>query len=201
MTEITAKFIGAEKTIVSFTGLITEPRGINTEFFNVYKLGYNVIFVSDLSRSWFNNIDIDKIKSHIQTDEVMCIGNSMGAFNATMFSNYHPVSKVIGFAPQYSVHPDIVPWEPRWTGLRKRINYSRCKEMQFADSTDYLFIAGSHSHEVNHINMIPDQQNISKFVIDGDHGIAAQLKTKEKLYPIIENYLIDKDVSHVEELL
>ena len=78
----------------------------NEQFFNLTNK-YNVLFVRDISRSWFNNIDTKLIKKNIKNKTCYAIGNSMGAFNAIIFSNLHNIKKVIAFSPQFSIHPKI----------------------------------------------------------------------------------------------
>ena len=114
----------ASKTIVSFTGI---SHGFGADDFKKEFIGllkqstFNVMFVSDKERSWYNTIDVDKIKSKLTDQEIISIGNSMGAYNAIQFANDINVTKAIAFAPQYSVHSDIVPDETRWKKLSDKI--------------------------------------------------------------------------------
>lgn len=194
MTEITEYQNGSDTTIISFSG-IGNQNYIAEEFFNITKLNSNVIFVKDENRTWFNNVEVDKIIDCIKTNKVYCIGNSMGAFNATIFSTEYPVTKVLGFCTQYSVHPDIVPWESRWNNYVKKISNWKYKNLNFSNSTEYLFLSGNLKRDKKHINLIPDHKNIKKIILEGDHNLALQLKKDGKLYDIVESFFFKNKIS------
>ena len=109
MAQIKSLYTGSKHTVISFSGAGNTLQGTNLEFYNLKNNGYNVIWVLDPTTSWFNNIDPAEIIKHIKTENVYTIGNSMGAYNATIFTLFYNVKKVLGFAPQYSVDPTIVP--------------------------------------------------------------------------------------------
>ena len=185
------KFIDnkTNKTIVSFTG-ISHGFGVSDwkqEFRGLLnQLKFNVMFVSDREVSWYNTIDVDKIKSKlIDQEEIITIGNSMGAYNAIQFANDINVTKVIAFATQYSIHPDIVPDEPRWKSEVKKIKQWKHKHLMFNNVTEYYIFSGDDKLEMYHTDMIPHQQNIHKFITEGGHMVSAKLKNKGILYPII----------------
>jgi hypothetical protein len=56
-------FTGKKKTVLSFSSIGGGIKHIqNEEFFNLTKK-YNVLFIRDITRSWFNNVDINLIRS------------------------------------------------------------------------------------------------------------------------------------------
>ena len=61
-TLINQYYTGKKKTVLSFSSIGSGVRfAQNDEFFNLTKK-YNVLFIKDITRSWFNNIDIKLIK-------------------------------------------------------------------------------------------------------------------------------------------
>lgn len=181
---------GSSKTIVSFTG-VAHGFGVHDfkkEFIGLSKQSdLNVMFVADRETSWYNTIDIDKIKSKLNNQEVVTVGNSMGGYNAMQFPNDINVAKAIAFAPQYSIHPDIVPDDPRRNNQAKKIKQWRYKHLIFNDTTEYYIFSGDDKLEMYHLDMMPDKQNVYKFIIEGGHGISKILKEKGILYPLIED--------------
>lgn len=181
---------GSSKTIVSFTG-IKHGFGVNDfkkEFMGFLKQSdLNVMFVADRETSWYNTIDIEKIKSKLNNQEVVTLGNSMGGYNAMQFANDINVAKAIAFAPQYSIHPDIVPDENRWRKYAKKIKQWRYKHLMFNNTTEYYIFAGYATEEMYHINMIPQQKNIHKFIAKGGHSVSRKLKENGVLYPLIKD--------------
>ena len=182
----------ASKTAISFTGVSHGSGGI--EFFNLTKnKDFEVIFVEDTNSTWYNSINSKKIINSIcKNKEVITIGNSMGAFNATMFARDYPVHKVIAFATQYSIHPDIVPWEKRWLSYANHIKHWKVKHLEFNNSTRYHFISGDDEKELAHLNMIPNNGNINKTIIKNcGHNVSKSLKLNNELYKII-NIILDE---------
>ena len=183
----------SSKTIVSFTGSLTQffgqkPSDFRKEFMGLLKQSdFNVMFVSDREASWYNTIDIDKIKSKLINQEVVTLGNSMGGYNAIQFANDVNVTKAIAFATQYSVHPDIAPNETRWRGKIKRIKQWKYKHLLFNDATEYYIFSGNSDEEMYHTNMIPYQRNIHKFIAEGGHNINKVFKGKGIFYSLIKD--------------
>lgn len=179
------------RTIVSFTGIGHGMGAIQqTEFFRLTEKEFNVLFVKDTARSWYNKLDIVKIRSMLNDQPAITIGNSMGAFHAAMFALDHPVEKVIAFAVQYSIHPEIVPFDKRYRQYADELVEWKYRELQFNDTTEYHFISGDGREEVQHLNLIPEQDNIRKTVIPGaGHKVARKLKNQGRLYSLIEEIL------------
>lgn len=198
MSTIT-EFIDNSKdtTIISFTGIGNDFGGIPPAEFRSLSLNYNMLFVTDDSRSWYNNIDVKKIISFLKKDQsIITLGNSMGAFNACCFTNDYKVKKCIMFATQYSVYPKIVPFETRWKKFVKNIDTWHNKHLIFNNTTDYFIIQGSCSKDMQHLQLIPDQPNIKKIIIpNGSHSVARQLKKNGKLHNILDSIINDKQIT------
>ena len=179
------------KTLISFTGIKHGSGAVEVnEFYGLTK-NYNVFFIKDTDRSWYNTLNTKRIIKGIDTShEIICIGNSMGGFNATMFALDYPVSKVIAFATQYSIYPELVPWDTRYLRFAKKVTNWKVKHLDFNDTTQYHFISGDEETETRHLNMIPDKDNITKTVIEGSgHKVSKDLKDRHELYPIIDRIL------------
>ena len=57
-------FTSKKKTVLSFSSIGGGTKHIqNEEFFNLTRK-YNVLFIRDITRSWFNNVDIKLIKKN-----------------------------------------------------------------------------------------------------------------------------------------
>ena len=180
--------------IISFTGIGYSMGGIQKEEFQKIKSfrDYDSLFVIDENRSWFNTVNPEQIIEKVNMYEnVITLGNSMGAFNAIMFAKYYPVKTAIAFATQYSLHPDIVPWENRWDRWQARITEWKHKHLEFNDTTEYHIIQGDEPMDTKHLDMIPDKPNINKMVIEGaNHNVAKNLLTQNKLYQLIERITV-----------
>ena len=187
-TNIDTYFSNKKITILSFSSIFWTARVAQiNEFFHLTKK-YNVIFIKDTSRSWFNNLDLVTIKKNIKTKTNYCIGYSMGGFNAIMFSNFFPIKKVIAFSPQFSIHPSLSK-DKTYLNYAARIKKWKYKQLKFNNKTKYLLIFGSSKNEKYHASKIPNQKNIKIITIDGcDHATAPFLKKEKKLKKLISEF-------------
>lgn len=85
----------------------------------------DVLFISDMKRSWFSAPGlVDRIAATV-TDHMArhgltrlyTVGNSMGGYGAVLFASRLPVRVACAFAPQVSMHPEVID-EPRWQDFR-----------------------------------------------------------------------------------
>ena len=182
-------FNNKKKDIISFSSIAGSKRAVQmNEFFNLTKK-FNVLFVKDVKRSWFNSIDTNYIKSFLKKKEAYCIGHSMGAFNAIMFSNCFPVKKVLAFSPQFSIHPQISK-DKTYLNYAALIEQWKYKKIIFNNKTNYYLIFGDSEEEQYHMNQMPNQRNIKKIIIKNcDHNTAPVLKKRGELYSLIKKFL------------
>jgi len=164
-------------TVLSFSSIGRGRRYIQqNEFFYLTKK-YNVLFIKDITRSWFNNIDIKYIKSFLKKNNY-AIGFSMGAFNAIIFSTLYPIKKLIAFSPQFSIHPKISE-DNSFLNFAAQIKKWKYNKLKFSKNTKYLLIFGDNNKEKYHMSMMPKQKNIKIIVLKNcDHNTALHLKKK-----------------------
>ena len=175
-------------TVISFSSIGRGRKYVQqNEFFNLTKK-YNVMFVKDITRSWLNNVDINQIKTSLKNNNNYAIGHSMGAFNAIIYSNLHPIKKVIAFSPQFSIHPKISK-DNTFLNFAANITKWKYKKLKFSNKTNYLIIFGDSEKERYHMSMIPKRKNIKLMIIKNcDHNTAPHLKKLNKLYKIINKF-------------
>ena len=179
-------------TVLSFSSIGRGRKYIQqNEFFHLTKKN-NVLFIKDITRSWFNNVDIKYIKSFLKNDNY-AIGFSMGAFNAIIFSTLYPIKKLIAFSPQFSIHPNISR-DDSFLNFAAQIKKWKYDKLKFSKKTKYLLVFGDSVKEKYHMNLIPKQKN-SKIIIlkKCDHNTAIYLKKKGKLEKIIDNFFNEKN--------
>jgi hypothetical protein len=183
-------YTNKKKTIFAFSSIGAGTKHIQSEeFFNLTKI-YNVFFVRDTTRSWFNNIDIELIKKNVRKRKNDCaIGYSMGAFNAIIFSSLFAVKKVVAISPQFSIHPKISK-DKTFLNYAARIKEWKYPQLKFSKNTNYLLIFGDSDKEKYHSSLIPEQKNIKIFYIkDSDHETLRKIKRSKKVYKIIYNFI------------
>lgn len=118
----------SDRMIVSFTGIQFGMGGVPVEEFLGSArgdAGHHVVFVSDLRRSWFSRAGlVRRIVDTVRTlmvrngiKDVSTLGSSMGGYGAILFSSVLGARSVAAFAPQISMHSDVIA-EKRWSEFR-----------------------------------------------------------------------------------
>lgn len=144
-TEIFVTDNNFDETIVSFSDITSKPqfRGLSSK--------YNLIQVVDHTKSWYTNLDVDRIKKYLDGKPVITIGLSMGGYNAIQFNKDYPVSLCVAFSPQYSIHPSF--GETRWTEHADKIawNYNNTK-LTLSGVNAYVAFDHKHKDELIHFS-------------------------------------------------
>jgi len=202
---------GDRALFISMTGIGHLIAGMPEEEFigTTWDGGANsCVFVSDLKRTWYNDrrvLDeavkiLRSIVEAINPRTVVAIGNSMGGFGAIVLSSLLRIDTVIGFVPQYSIDPAIVPEEKRWTGYRSRIAEIVYKEAatHFVPQTEYYLFHGSDKVDAHQSRRFPRAQNIHGYVIaNAQHNLAAMLKSNGHLRDVID-FCIARDTAGLD---
>ena len=188
-TLINQYYTGKKKTILSFSSIGSGTRHIqDEEFFNLTKK-YNVLFIRDITRSWFNNIDVKLIKKNITRKYCYTIGHSMGGFNAIIFSTLYNIRKVIAFSPQFSIHPKI-SGDKDFINYAARIKNWKYPQLKFSSDTNYLLIFGDSDKEKYHASLMPKKKNIKIIYIkNSNHFSMIKIKRSKKFYKLLNNFI------------
>ena len=189
-TLINQYYSSKNKTGLAFSSIGRGTKYIQQEeFFNLTKK-YNIFFIRDITRSWFNNVDIKLIKKFLNKKRInFAIGYSMGGFNAIIFSTLFKVRKVIAFSPQFSIHPKISK-DKSFLNYASRIKEWKYPQLKFSENTDYLLIFGDSSLEKYHASLMPKKKNVRIVLIkDCDHQSIKKIKRSGKMYKLINKFI------------
>lgn len=193
-----------KRVLLSFTGVGHGMGGIDVqrpEFFGAGRAFDNVIFISDVTRSWGNALDFDLIlenlRPYIDQKRVFMIGNSMGGFLSVLMSNFLETEACIAFVPQFSVSGKIVRFEHRWRNYRRHIKDFKYPSLEgrFNQSTRYYLFSGASWPDRKHWKRFPHQDNVQNIIIGKSaHNLAVELKSVGKL-PALISACFDGDFS------
>jgi len=189
-TLINQYYTSKKKTGLAFSSIGQGTKYIqNEEFFNLTKK-YNIFFIRDITRSWFNNVDIKLIKKLLNKKRInFAIGYSMGGFNAIIFSTLFKVRKVIALSPQFSIHPKISK-DKSFLNYASRIKEWKYPQLKFSENTDYLLIFGDSYLEKYHASLMPKKKNIKIILIKNcDHQSITKIKRSGKMYKLINKFI------------
>lgn len=156
----------------------------------------HVLFVADASRSWMNHPGIletiiaavGKLVDEIKPARIVGIGNSMGGSAALIYAAHARLDAVLAIVPQYSVKPEIMPRDKRWTRFSDKI--SQWPHPAVPDLSgrpvEVIMLHGSVSPEMMHAKRFAQSTNVHHYIFEGfAHGLAFRLKRKNRLKPII----------------
>ena len=187
----------SNSVLLSFTGVGHAMGGLNVqkpEFFGTGRSFDNIIFITDKTRSWGNQLDFDIIKDAIapliETRRIYSIGNSMGGFNAIISTSYIETDVCIAFVPQYSVNPSIVPWEMRWKKYTANIEKFRFESVgeHMNKTTNYFIFSGGIGPDQQHAELFPVNDNIRHYSFPSiAHDVAKTLKNMGALNAVVQS--------------
>jgi pimeloyl-ACP methyl ester carboxylesterase len=189
----------SDRLVVSFSGVGLPEEDIpRVEAANLagWQGENHVLFVADASRSWMNTGGLTekiegavrKLAAEINPRRIVAFGNSMGGSAAMIFAKTYPLDALIAIAPQYSIHPEEMPNEDRWTHYAGQITDWRHRAVPslVGRPTEVVILHGSANREMMHARRFAQGANIHHFIFkDFAHGIAQRLKRKDRLEPII----------------
>lgn len=190
--------VGGQPVMVAFTGIRQGLGGIETEgpeFRRISRLYGATYFVVDRRQSWGNAVDFDALRALVAETtpgaEIDMIGNSMGGFMALASAGPMRARLVLAFSPQFSVKPDIVPFERRWQAQRNAITNWRFPSLQncWRDAAKYFVFFGDQPPDSHHAALFPKRDNLLLTQVPGNHGLAKRLKGAGLLYETIERCL------------
>lgn len=147
----------------------------------------HVLLVSERARTWMNSPSlaetiakqIESLVASEEIDEVVAMGNSMGGFMALVLPQYTNIDRIVAISPQFSMHPNIVPEESRWSFWRARIRNFRHDTVGEIDSDlrDYFILHGSTKNENLHWGRFPYRQDFHHYIIQGEgHSLVVAMK-------------------------
>lgn len=187
------------RLVISLAGVGTQPDVMPPyEFIGTASEGgqNHVLLVSERARTWFNDTrleaailqEINAIKARHDIQEVVTIGNSMGAFMGIVLAQLIKVDRVIAFSPQYSMHPELVPDETRWRKWRNRIaefRHPHAGDMNSAETSFFLF-HGDAEEEIRQWRHFPVDRRLHHFIFRGqNHNLVQSLRKGAILKPVV----------------
>jgi len=196
-------------TIVSFAGVgLIESEPPRLEMMRCFapKVGrphHSVIFVVDKQRRWYVDGFYEELISIINQVLVLCetkhtvtLGNSMGGFAAIIFaSRLDGCSLSISFAPQTSIHPDVVPFETRWPRYQRRIVAWDIKDALTVldDTVSYCILYGDRvpldDKHAERFRAVKRSNMDLRIIKNCGHNVAGFLKQRNSLRGTIEKII------------
>lgn len=181
---------------ICFTGVRQAMGGIGAEEFvgSTAVPGFSALFVSDLKRTWYNGFPPERLAAILAPfaagKRVITIGNSMGGFGAIWATTIFRVDTAIAFAPQYSVHPEIVPGETRWREFTDAIAHFRHPSLASAFTTGAQIYTINGDADQDHWSKFPVQPQCEHVLIRGSgHDPALAIKQSRALSPLLRTCL------------
>jgi hypothetical protein len=124
---------------ISFSSFTDEPRldrpGFGESFLR--DRGIDAIFVINRTNIWYQYPELPEALRVIRGFTkryalVFTYGSSMGGYAAIRFAEAVGATTAIAISPQYSVSPQIVPFDKRWRAIARRIDFRH--ECRYAGS-------------------------------------------------------------------
>lgn len=186
----TYRAAASDTLVVCFSGIGKSIEHVPSyEFAKMATAGgtHNALFISDPRRTWLNGLglielithQIELFRSECGAIRVVTAGHSMGGFSALVMAAFTQVNAVLAFAPQFSVHPDIVPDETRWYEWREKISEFRVGSAadHLIDAPQYTVVFGRHGREAPQRDRFSKRSNLRVYVMPmTHHNVPQRLK-------------------------
>jgi len=158
----------------------------------------SVLFVSDPNRTWLNGVGlIEKIATEITAfaketgaSELFMMGHSMGGFAAMVMPKFVATKRVVAFAPQFSVHPEIAGEDRRWMEYREKITRFKIRSVaeHLVPGTEYFVFHGAKKPEAVQRESFPRQRNLwHTFLPDIIHHVPQKMKKAGVLEKVVNS--------------
>ncbi len=156
----------------------------------------SVLFVSEPMRTWLTAPRlIDRIVARanavaaaVGATSMCAVGHSMGGFSALVMGKFLPLTSAVAFGPQYSVHPDVVGDDSRWSYWRRKIKDHRFLSIEdgLVDTTLYHVFHGMTRAERLQRDRFPMRDNLFHILVPNTgHGIPQVLRAKGVLHEVV----------------
>jgi hypothetical protein len=143
--------------VVSFTGRDHAPpaaTGAGEGF--LAKNDIDTVHVISKRNHWWNTSDwpqaLEAIKAYAATREardIVTYGSSMGGHGALVASKPLGATRVVAYAPQFSVDPKLVPWEKRWLSDVRSIEFIGAPFTETVAAPDGIYILSDPFFEID----------------------------------------------------
>lgn len=198
------RIAASDTVMVSFTGIGHGMGAINLqriEFAGTAAGHGGLVVVTDLQRSWGNNIAAGRLADIVDPlvggRRVITLGNSMGGFLAVLFAGELSADVALAFAPQFSVDPRLMPDEHRWDEYTARIDEFRYPSLDdaFRPGCRFYTFNGGSPLEQRHWSRFPRVPHAEHWVIDEIvHHVGRNLKGNGVLRHVIR-HAVEGDLS------
>jgi pimeloyl-ACP methyl ester carboxylesterase len=198
------------RAVVSFAGIGYALGGIQVEEFRKSLDGssFDIYYVIDKERRWYNGC-YDAVVSTInrslaarRIDESVTLGNSMGGFGAVLFAGaFDRCRRAVAFSPQSSVSPAIAPFEDRWREWTQHIAHWHVPDAipcMKRDIEYVLFFGAADPRDQRHADRFAAGAGATLCyrIDDSGHGVAAEIKRRGLLIPLLHALLNSAPVDH-----
>lgn len=155
----------------------------------------SVLFLADATRSWLNApglaaamvARIEAEVDRLRPEEVVAVGNSLGATSALHLARRTRIDRVLATGPRFSVDPQVVAAEARHFGKR-----GLERPLQFRDLSglppegcEVTILLGGTARELAHAGHFATGANQRVLILpDLDHHVATRLRQKKLLRPV-----------------
>lgn len=150
------------------------------------------LFIFDRHRTWGNGLDFNELMSATEPyrlgKRILVLGASMGGYLAILTSRLTKPEVCLTFAPQFSVHPEVIPSENRWNHYTMHIEEWKHRSLDgaFSPDTRYFNFFPGEEREMEHLMRFPRSDTVQNILVPGtEHNVARTLNEAGLLYPIL----------------
>lgn len=119
----------------------------------------DMVFVLSRDNDWYQYEELEEALALVARlscayDRVVSYGSSMGGYAAIRFGGWAGAQTAAALSPQYSIDPDVCPWENRWATDSARIKFSlESSEAVNGPVKDAYIFFDPHNMDARHVEL------------------------------------------------
>lgn len=180
-------------TFASDESTLPEVKGFGEDI--LLRLGIPSVHFINLKNHWWQIPDLDEcLFAGFQLIEHSKVrvgyGSSMGAYAVLRFSKRLNLDVNLCFSPQFSVNPELVPFEKRWRNQAQALDFSN-ESMELRTEGKHHIIYDPRCDDVIHVDMIVKTNPSANIhlhpVLAGEHFVIREYQRLGLLTDILKS--------------
>jgi hypothetical protein len=168
--DLVARYVHGQRTdsiVVTFASFTDDPTldraGFGEDMFRTANVP--AIHIISRGNEWYQYDRIEDlfqevIRTTFGYPRVLSYGSSMGGYAAIRFADLVGANRVLAMSPQYSIDPQKVPWEKRWSENSRIIDFSREKRLHC--SSVPVIIYDQFDDDAKHVDLISSEITVER---------------------------------------
>lgn len=190
---------GSRQVVVTFAPWQSRQR-LDAEAFGeeyLRGLGVDAIHITCARNEWYQHPDMLAVIAAVDAaaqgrySRRVGYGSSMGAFAALAFSQPLRLDDVIAISPQFSLAPDVVPFETRWRDEAEHLDWPFPLAQGLSRDARVVVLYDPHHPDARHVDLLRARRPITEMKLPfSGHPSGNFLQQAQLISPLLAALLL-----------